>query len=232
MKTIVFDSGPIITLTLNNITWLLDSLDQVFEGKFIIPEDVKKELIDKPLSTKKFKFEALQIIQLIRQGSISVYNNNKQIEKLSEELLYLANNSFFAKEKALNIMHKGEIGAVALALHVNAEAIVIDERTTRTLIEKPLKLVKILSRKLHTRVSVNEKNLKQLQGRIRKLRVLRSAEIVAIAYELGMLDEYLPTMSNAKKTLLEALFWGVKLNGCSISNEEIKDMITIERKIR
>jgi hypothetical protein len=32
-----------------------------------------------------------------------------------------------------------------------------------------------------------------------------------------------------KKTLLEGLLWGVKLNGCSVSEREIDEVIKIEK---
>ena len=62
MKCLVFDSGPIISLTTNNLLWILEPLKNKFKGRFVITEGVRKELIDKPLTTKKFKFEALHCL--------------------------------------------------------------------------------------------------------------------------------------------------------------------------
>ena len=58
MKSIVFDTGPIISLTLNNLLWIIEPLHDRFGGEFYITKAVYKELIDRPLSTKKYKFEA------------------------------------------------------------------------------------------------------------------------------------------------------------------------------
>ena len=68
MRSIVFDTGPIISLTTNNLLWLLEPLKKKYKGHFHITSDVKRELIDRPLQTKKFKFEALQVMHIIKKG--------------------------------------------------------------------------------------------------------------------------------------------------------------------
>ena len=40
MKSLVFDAGPVISLTTNNLLWLLDVLKGDYEGEFYIPEGV------------------------------------------------------------------------------------------------------------------------------------------------------------------------------------------------
>ena len=57
MKALVFDAGPIITLTMNNLLWLLEQLKSQFNGEFFICPAVRRELVDKPLQTKKYKFQ-------------------------------------------------------------------------------------------------------------------------------------------------------------------------------
>jgi len=59
------------------------------------------------------------------------------------------------------------------------------------------------------------------------LRVIRSIELVTIAYELGILNRYMSIeeesfVRNVRDELLEGVLWGVKLNGCSVSEDEIK----------
>ena len=66
MKAIVFDSGTIINFAMNGILDILKSLKSEFNGKFIITEAVKEEVIDKPLHIKKFELEALMINSLIQ----------------------------------------------------------------------------------------------------------------------------------------------------------------------
>ncbi len=60
--------------------------------------------------------------------------------------------------------------------------------------------------------------------------MIRSVELVSVAYELGLLNKYLVDVPNPKKTLLEAVLWGVKLNGCSVSEREIAEIVRVEVK--
>lgn len=234
MKSLVFDSGPIITLTMNNLLWLMDDLKTRFKGEFYISPTVRIELVDKPMKTKRFKFEALQVLKLISNGVIKEFEN-KEIMQKSDELLELANSCLMAKGHYLKIVHRGEIECIALALFLESSAIVVDERTTRYLIDKPYQLVKFMRRKLHTNVTVDKENMEKLKKQLKGLEVLRSVELMTIAYELGLLDFYIThaekaSMPDIKITLLESVLWGAKLNGCAVSREEIDSIIRHESK--
>jgi hypothetical protein len=45
-----------------------------------------------------------------------------------------------------------------------------------------------------------------------------------------LLDKYIANISNAKKHLLQAVLWGIKLNGCSVGQKEIDDIVNLELK--
>lgn len=227
MKSIVFDTGPVISLTMNNLLWLLEPLKERFGGEFYISKTVKEELTDKPLSTKKFKFEALQTLQYIKKGILNVIDNDNT-RKLTSKLLELANNSFKARGNWIRIVHYGEIESLASAILLNSKALVIDERTTRTLLEDPQTLIKILQSKLHTRIFVNEKNLIEFKKETKDIKVIRSVELITVAFELGLLNRYLPDISNPRENLLDAALWGAKFYGCAVSNKEIKEIIKLE----
>ena len=130
----------------------------------------------------------------------------------------------------MQIAHFAEISGVAAAVLNNAEAFVVDERNTRLLIEDPIRLKEILGRRLHANISVNKKYLDEFKQITKSIKLIRSVELVSVAYELGLLDKYLVDIPNAKRTLLEAVLWGVKLNGCSVSEREIKEIVKIEVK--
>ncbi|MBI2656373.1 hypothetical protein HYX03_01385 [Candidatus Woesearchaeota archaeon] len=53
---------------------------------------------------------------------------------------------------------------------------------------------------------------------------------MAIAYEHGLLDDYITKIPDARKNLLESVLWGVKLNGCAVSKDEIEQIVRIEIK--
>ena len=65
---------------------------------------------------------------------------------------------------------------------------------------------------------------------IRNFRVIRSVELVTVAFEKGILDRYRPDMPYGDEILLEGVLWGVKLNGCSVSNKEIEEILRMEAK--
>jgi hypothetical protein len=149
---------------------------------------------------------------------------------LTNQLMDMANNIYIADGTGIKIVHKGEIDSIAGAKLMDSEAVVIDERTTRMLMEDPCGLRDILKGKLHTSVKINEGNLKKFKEAIGNIRIIRSAELVAVSYELGLMKDYLPMIPQAGRELLDGVLWGIKLNGCSISREEIEKIIKFESK--
>jgi len=229
MKSLIFDAGPVISMAMNNLLWVLEPLKKKFNGKFCITEAVRKELVDRPLETKKFKFEAIQVQKLIENGVFDVVDSNFIREK-TPNLLNTANEIFKAYNNYIKIVHYAEISVIAAAVSLNAEAIVIDEKTTRFLMENPRMIVEILKKMLHTPIGINENNLKEFNKATINLKAIRSIEIVAVAYEHGLLDSYITKLPDARKNLLESVLWGVKLNGCAVSKEEIEQIVRIEAK--
>ena len=229
MKIIVFDTGPIISLTTNNLLGLLTGLKEKYKGSFYITDAIKRELVERPLMTKKFKFEALQVLRCINYDILEIFDN-KELRKKTFHLLDLANNCFKARGNSIQISHFAEISGIVATMLNNAEAFVIDERNTRLLIEDPQRLKTILGNKLHTNITVNKENLHEFKEMTKNIKLIRSVELVTIAYESGLLNKYLVDIPQPKKTLLEAVLWGVKLNGCSVSDREIEDIIQIEVK--
>jgi signal recognition particle subunit SEC65 len=229
MKSIVFDTGPIISLTTNNLLGLLNKLKEHYNGNFYITKAIKNELIERPLATKKFKFEALQVLRCINAGLVKVFNS-KELRKTTLNLLNLANTSFKAREKYMQIVHFAEIEGIAAAIINKSDAFAVDERNTRLLIEDPIRLKKILGKRLHTQITVNKKSLDEFRNLTKNIKLIRSVELVTIAYELGLLDKYIVNIKNPRKALLEGVLWGVKLNGASVSEKEIKEIVKMEIK--
>lgn len=229
MKIVVFDTGPIISLTTNNLLGLLSGLKEKYKGNFYITPSIRRELIERPLDTKKFKFEALQVLRCIHSGILEVYSG-EELRKKTFRLLDLANRCFLVKGEFVRIVHFAEISGIAAAILNDAEAFVVDERNTRLLIEDPKSLQETLSRRLHMKVNADKNNLNEFKKMVKGVRLIRSVELVTIAYEKGLLNKYIVNVPNARKTLLEAVLWGVKLNGCSVSEREIKDIVGFELK--
>ena len=229
MKTLVFDAGPVISLATNNLLFILEPLKKEFNGKFCITESVKSELVDKPFEIKKFKFEAIQVEKLIENGILEVIDNSF-IREETPKLLNVANEIFNAYKNYMRIVHYAEISVIIAAISLNSDSIVLDEKTTRFLIENPKRIVEILRKTLHTPISVDENNLKEFKNKAKNIRTIRSIELVAVAYEHGFLDDYITNMPDARKNLLESVLWGVKLNGCAVSRDEIDQIVRIETR--
>ncbi len=224
MKSIFFDAGPVISLSTTNLLWILPQMKSIFDGNFYIASSVRRELIDVPFHSKKFKFEAMQVMKAVNDGVLEIVPSEKTMA-LKNELLFLANNSFFAGNSPIHIVHDGEIDSIAGAVVMGSDAVVIDERTTRLIIEDWKSLQFLLHRKLHTRIDVRLENLKKFLEKIKSVRIIRSAEIAVVAYEKGVLKDYLPRVKDAKRELLDGVLWGIKLNGCSISRDEIEKIV-------
>lgn len=229
MKYLVFDTGPVISLTTNNLLWILSKLKQKFKGEFVIAPSVRYELTEKPLETKKFKFEALQVEKIIEEEVLKIIED-EDAANTAQMLLQLANTSFYAQGNPIAIVQHGEMESIALALQLNADAIVVDERITRTLAENPLAVKSLLEKRLHTKITFDKNKAFKFQELTRHLKIIRSIELATIAYELRILDDFIVNIPRARQELLESVLWGVKLNGCSVSEEEIKELVEIEIK--
>jgi hypothetical protein len=219
MKAIVFDSGTIINFAINGMTEILRELKEKFDGKFFITEDVKYEIMDRPLKIKRFELESMMIRKLFDDKVIELPNSvvdRKQLEEKTNELNDKLNHTFFARGEFVKIMDKGELSAMALCLLLDEKGIknvlAVDERTTRVLCEMPQNLQKILQDKLHTKVETKRENLS-----LTNIKVIRSSELMYVAYKKGL-------VKLKDGNVLEALLYAVKFHGCSISFDEIDQM--------
>jgi hypothetical protein len=232
MKYLVFDTSTVISLATNYLLWLLEPLKKQFKGEFVISGAIEKELVDDPLHTHRFKFEALIIKDYISEDILKLYKSNR-VKERALRLLEIANKIYKAKRHYVRLVQKGEIEGLALAIYLDAEAFAVDERTLRLLIEDPFKLKEILEKKLKTKVEIDEFNLDKFKEQVKKIKIIRSTELAVLAYDLKLLDKYITSKKtlhrNLRKTMLEGVLWGLKLKGCSISVEEIKEILSLKR---
>jgi len=223
-STIVFDTGPIISLTVTNLLWILEEFKMKFGTSFALPIGVKHELVDKPLETRRFKFEAIQVQRLLERNIFSLVPE-ENIRGRALELLRLANSLLSFKGKPIQIVQQGEMETLACAIEYRASAVVIDERITRLLIENPLGLKNLMEKRLHMSLYLDMRVLKKLKEELSNLIVFRSIELVTISFEVGILDPLIVHIPHAKRELLESVLWGVKLAGCSVGEDEINMIV-------
>ncbi len=213
---LIFDSSSIISIATNSLLYSLRELKKQFKGEFIIPSSVKKELIDNPIKLKKYKLEALIIQDLLEDKILTIKK-----EKINY-LMNLANSIYINKRKKIKIVHEGEIETIAMQNNI----CVIDERTTRMLIENPLKLKELLEKKLHSKIHIDVKNLNEFKELTKDVKIIRSTELMTIAFEKGLFKDFIP--KGKRKDFLDGLLWGLKLRGCAISSDEINQILRLK----
>ncbi len=214
MRDLVFDTSSIITLSLNSLHGKINQLKKISKGRFLITNEVKKELVDRPLLGKKYKLEALQIKRLINSKILDVVDKKINVDSV----LNIVNNIYMSSDRAIKILSKGEVEAFMLAVELNS-VYVVDERTMRMLIEDPEALRVLLEKKLHTKITTNKNNLNEFKKLIKNINIIRSCELMVVAFEKGFFKAL-----GDKKDVLDGLLWGLKLRGCAISVKEINDV--------
>src|SRR3989344_4196246 len=155
-KAIIFDSGTLISFSMNGVTDLIRELRGIFKGKFLITSEVKKEIIDTPLRIKKFELEALKIKQLLDDRILempsSIGIKDAEIATKANEILNLANSFFIGNGKEIHLIDFGDASCLALSRFLTERGIknvlAIDERTTRMLVEKHENMREFLEKKL------------------------------------------------------------------------------------
>lgn len=225
MKNIVFDTSSLVSIVTNDMLWILKPLKEHFDnGKFLIPPSVKKELVEYPIKTNRFKFEAVQVQSFIESEILEM---SERIDVT--DLIHKVNSIYKANGNPIKILHYGEMEALALAIKNNADAYVVDERTMRWIIEDPDALRLLLEKKLHTNITMDRQLISDFKNYVKDLKILRSTEIMMAAYELGLFNQFV-TREYGKKELVDGILWGLRLKGCVISTEEIKNLVKMEVK--
>ena len=220
-KILIFDSGSLISLSINGLLEELKKLKKIFNGEFIITKEVKKEVVDNPIKIKMYELEALKIQNLIDEGCLNMPDKigiqDKEITNLMFKLMNFANTMFIGNRNEIQLIQQGETSCLALSKILNEKKIknvlVVDERTTRMLVEKPENLKELLEKKMHTNVKLKESNFKEFNG----FKIIRSTELIYIAYKKGLINL-------RGKEVLDALLYALKFKGCAISSEEIEEI--------
>lgn len=225
-RDIICDSGALISLTAGCLDNLLYFFAENYHVRFIIPPSVEYETVTRPLQSdlRKYLFSAIRIKDAIEDGVI--IKIDAKLAEQARRLMNAANNMFYIRGKPMHLIQLGESEMLALSKELGIEYILIDERTSRMLIEAPLRLKEHLESEFGVNVMVNKDNLKQLMTEISPLRAIRSSELVMLAYEKG----YFSNFKNLQREALEAALYKMKYSGCSISFDEISSYLNSAKK--
>jgi hypothetical protein len=228
MKVLAVDSSAIISLSTNCLLWTLNKLKEITGVHLVIPERVRYETVDKAIDTPRFKLEGTRVMRNIANRTFEVVKDDA-LMTAGQQICDIANQCYSTNSGPIKIMHPGDGEVITLAKRAEGGGLITDERIMRTFLEDPEALRNILSSRLHTRVEFNQKAYKEVMHGLPELFVLRSADIIAIAYKKGVFDDFLRPISEpeTKRAFVSGMMWGLKLSGCSLSNEEVEDYIRI-----
>ena len=224
-RDVLCDSGVLISLTAGCLDSMLYFFSEHHGVRFVIPPSVEYETVTRPLynGLRKHLFSAIRIKDAIEDGVVEVVDAHVADE--TRRIMNSANNLFYIRGKPLRLIQYGESEMLALAAALDVENILVDERTTRMLIEAPFRLKEHMELEFHINVMVNKKSIRELSSRISGLKVMRSSELVMLGYENG----YFKNFSRLQKEALEAALYKMRYSGCSISFDEIADYLKTAR---
>ncbi len=218
-KSVVFDAGPLINFSMNGLLDALVLLKKDFGCDFLITKEVKKEIIDHPKTVKRFELGALRLEELYNQGIFKLADISEdevnELRKLRDNYMQEANRMFKTKKKDVHLLDKGECAAMALSTIMKRKTgadvpIVIDERTTRIIVENPENLKKLMEKKLHTKIKADTSKYKLFSG----FKIIRSTELAYVIHKKGLFKLKHPKA-------FEAIVYGLKFKGTSISEKEV-----------
>jgi hypothetical protein len=221
-KAIIFDSSTLINFAINGLLQEFRGLKGLFNGKFLVTKEVVEEIINKPMKIKRFELEALKLKELLTDKVLEMPSSfgidDNKISKITKDVMNKMNSTFFGQGNAMHIIDAGEASCLALSKLLDEKKIKnivsVDERTIRLLCEKPENLFAIFQKKLHTNVKFNRENIESFKD----FKFIRSTELIFIAYKRGLIR-----LRN-EGSVLDALLYAMKLNGCSVSDDEINEM--------
>jgi hypothetical protein len=212
----VCDSSSLIALSENCLLWLLPE----FKGaEFIIPTGVKYELVDRPIETFRFELKALNLNLAIKNGWLKPMDA-PGVKQEADEIARLANSVLISKGRPLKIVHQGEAESLALMDKLGVRTLLIDERTTRLVVEDVNAVRDYMAHRTGLKLSMDGAAAQSISQRFKDVSVVRSAELVAWAFEKGLLSRF-----GSGKHVLEAALYGVKFSGCAITTEEIDEYL-------
>lgn len=222
-KEILCDSSALISLTDSCLYNSIPFIAKEFNLSFVITDAIEYECVTHPLNlqTREYAFTALKIKNAIQNGTLVKVPSSEVIQKKMNEILTLTNNLFFAQGKPLTLVQAGEAEILALANELHIKHILMDERTTRLLIEAPFRIKDHFEQEFRTNVMINRSNLETFTDIVRGIEVFRSTEFISLAYQYGFFDEY----KSLKKEMYATALYKLKYSGCAIRYDEIEELI-------
>ncbi len=216
--SILADASSLISLADVGLIGVLIALRPYIKGELLITEEVERESIERPLKIPKYSFSGVRLKRALFDGVFKIITPNPET---TDKVMKLANTLFSIGGKPFKLIHKGEAEIVAVAIDNKLKTLLIDERTTRTLIESPFETKKHLTEEFRRGVDINREALNEFKELTNGINMIRSSEIIALGYEYG----YFKKFGDLKKDAFKAALYAIKFNGCAIGFDEINELI-------
>ncbi len=218
---VVVDSSSLITISDNCIMKIVKNVAEREKISFIIPEAVYVESVENPLHIKRYELNAIRIRDAVDEGYLKVAKSTPVTREWMERLGKISASIANPSGTQLRLLQWGEAETLGLLKQLDSKILMIDERTTRLLIENPAALAGILSRRHNRKVMINGEKVRWFSENFRDINVIRSVELIALAYEDGAMHSELHTSKQA----LQAALYAAKYSGCAVSEDEIEEYL-------
>ncbi|MBI5635867.1 hypothetical protein HY993_02810 [Candidatus Micrarchaeota archaeon] len=219
---IICDSSSLISFAETCNIEAFYFLKDFLHARFFVPPRVRSESVTDPLKIKKYEFSAVRLNKLLEDNVVSLISV-PNLARDTVRVMDLANNSFFIGGKPLKLIQSGEAECLAVIIGAKMDAFLIDEKTTRLLIENPRKLEEQLRLEYSRPVFTKEENISAFRALFSKVKVIRSTELLAVAAKNGF---FAPFKENESHALHSALY-SLKTAGCSITERELTHYFSI-----
>lgn len=213
VKRVVSDSSSIISMAINCMSTIMGELGV----EFVVSPEVYDEVITRPSNSKRYMLESIRIKKLFNEGVIKVESPSPA---LTRQIMDVSNSVYHMHKQNIKLIHLGEAAALALAKEINADAFLIDERTMRMVLEDPEQLKVVLSSQVNHGVDIDYKQLELFKALVPNIKLIRSCEVAAVAYEKGVLGK---ALGDGRKEAFLSVLYALKFSGCSISWDEIEE---------
>lgn len=220
----VCDSSTLISLGETCTLGTLSFLKERTGAEFLVPPGVVYESMRHPEQIKKYAFSGYKIQHQLENGVLKAVAP-KGLEQATQAILRESNRVFSVNKRPLKVLHLGEAECLAAYAAEGAKGVLVDEKTTRLLIEDPTLLKESLSAEYRRTVDVNRDAWQAVQKWTDGMVAVRSTEILAMAFEHGFFDGY---NDNAAKVFHSALY-ALRSAGCSITSHELLEYQRIQK---
>lgn len=217
MALLVCDSSSLISLNEACLLGSLGFLKRACGAEFLIPPEVMSETVQRPLKIRQYEYSAIRLNHLLQEGTLKLAEF-PDTRNLTNELLARSNSLFSLAGRPLKLVHRGEAECIAVYKRAGAHALLIDEKTTRMLLESPETLLKKISNEYNDKIEVNLGALAEWKQKTSGLFCMRSSELLAIAVSKAYFKPY----KSLERQALAAALHAVRNAGCSVSEEEMR----------